>query len=93
MKKNKQKATQWIPEEDVMELGWKPLGSRWYIKEAPPELPYWSYARLRIWPDISFIKAYRGDRDDYNCEQEYLFQGIIKNKEDLKTIMKLTLTA
>lgn len=69
--------------------GWKHVGSGWYgLVEVPGELGYWTYVRLRLWGENTFIKGYRGDPDNTKTEQEHLFQGNIKNQSELKFLMK-----
>lgn len=78
-----------IQQEEFESLGWEHLGSQWYnLKDVPGKLGYWNYVRLRKWGDNSCIIAFRSNPDsEFESEQTHLFQGDVKNKEDLKKLM------
>lgn len=75
--------------DDIESCGFKYLGSGWYeLINVPGSLEYWVYVRLRIWEPKSFIIGYRGNPNEYpECEQEFLFQGSIRNISELKELM------
>lgn len=82
-----------LDQQDCEELGWEHIGYQWYnLKVVPGKLGYWAYVRLRLEGDNSFIKAYRYDpknmQEDIQ-EKDYLFKGTIRNKSELKQVMKL----
>jgi hypothetical protein len=81
----------YLDKEDIESLGWEHLGSGWYnLKVVPGSLGYWNYVKLRKWQDNNiFIEGYRGDPIVYeNTEHQKLFDGNIKNKSELKRLMK-----
>ncbi len=78
--------------QDCKELGWDTKGSGWFnLKEVPGSLGHFLHVRMRLFGDRSFIKAYRYDPEQSQPEhdEEYLFQGTIRNKSELKKIMQL----
>ena len=83
-----------LDQKDCEELGWEHIGSQWYqLKDVSGELGHWLYARFRKWGDNSFIKGYRSNPKDSNDslnEQEFLFSGNIRNKSEMKILMKQT---
>lgn len=80
-----------LDQTDIESLGYEHLGSQWYnLKNVPGSLEYYLYVRLRKWTDNKIlILAYRFDPSisEYN-EEQYLFDGIIKNKSELEVLMK-----
>jgi len=80
----------YLNKKDIIELGFKDNGlssSRhdyFFRMDAPGKLGYWTEIALDFrWgiEDIS-IKGFRGN------EEDYLFRGIIKNKSELKKLLK-----
>ncbi len=85
----------YLDKQDFEELGWEDLGSGWYnLKEVSGELSHFCYVRFRVWGTNSFIKAYRYDPTnrphELENDEDFLFQGNIKNKSQLKIIMQQT---
>ena len=79
-----------LDQEDLESLGWKYNGSGWYdLIKVPGSLGYFTHVKFKFWGKETMIKAYRGE--PINCpeeEQQHLFVGEIKNKSELKRIMK-----
>lgn len=80
----------YLESKGIEELGWEILGSDWYnLISVSGELGYFNYVRLKLFGKNSFIKGYRANPiTSPKTEQEYLFQGEIKNKSELKKLMK-----
>mgnify|MGYP001567459844 CR=1 FL=1 len=81
----------YLDKEDIESLGWEHIGSGWYnLKVVPGSLGYWNYVRLRKWQKNElFIRGYRNDpSENEDTENEMLFTGNIKNKSELKKLMK-----
>lgn len=80
----------YLDKEDLEELGWESLGMGWYnLKKVPGSLGYWTHVRYKEWGDASAIIAYRGE-PNIAVEDEHLFVGSIKNKGEMKKLMKQT---
>lgn len=79
-----------LDQEDLESLGWKYNGAGWYdLIKVPGSLGYFTHVKFKFWGKETFIKAYRGEPN--TCpdeEQQHLFVGEIKNKSELKRIMK-----
>lgn len=81
----------YLDKEDIESLGFKSKSPRsdmkhhhYFWKDAPGKLGYWTEVSIDFrwgYKDIS-IKGVRG------YENDYLFRGIIKNKSELKQILK-----
>lgn len=84
----------YLDKQDIEECGWDTIGSAWYnLKEVPGKLGYFLYVRVRFFNNEALIKAYRYDPKDTPSdiqEEATLFGGVIKNKSELKKIMKMT---
>lgn len=86
----------YLDKEDIESLGFESIGSGWYnLKVVPGSLGYFLYVRLQRWGEKTYIKAYRQDpaTTDFDkceyCDKEDLVSGaIIKNKSELKKLMK-----
>lgn len=71
-----------ISNEELESLGWKHYGFGWYDYTGDcGGLGHWFEVKLRMWGDASFIKAIRGE------EEEYLYQGKLGDKEYLEKLM------
>lgn len=87
----------YLDEDDLIELGWKRIGGKWHkykwyeLINISEKLGYFNYVIFRNYGERSFIIAYRGDPNKYpKCDEQHLFEGIIKNKSEMKRIMKQT---
>lgn len=77
-----------LDSEDLQELGWEPKGTGWYnLKVVPGALGYWTHVMFHQWGDDSPIIAYRG-KPETAIEEQHLFVGNIRNKSELKKLMK-----
>lgn len=77
-----------LDSEDLEELGWEPLGSAWFnLKKVSGELGYWTHVRMSRIGGGELIIGYRGEpRTD--TEEGILFDGDVRNKSELKKLMK-----
>jgi hypothetical protein len=83
-----------LSREEIESSGWKHIGGDWYsLKEVPGQLPYFLHVRLRKWKgDELFIDAFRSDPSIYPDQEEEkgrLFDGVIKNVDELLLLMKM----
>lgn len=82
----------YLDREDIEQCGWISMGSAWYdLKDVPGKLGYYLYVRMRFFDGKALIKAYRYDPKNTPSdvqEEGTLFDGVIKNKSELKKIMK-----
>ena len=81
-----------IDQEDIESLGFKHKGGGWYVKDAPGKLGHWTQIVLRTWKTTDegreiFIKGKRGPWNSEDAEEQHLFDGIIRNKSELKRIL------
>ena len=79
----------YLDKEDIESLGFKEKSLKYYIFNEPSgKLPYWNKVILDFrwsYKDISII----GIRaDDLGMEEGILFRGNIKNKSELKKLLK-----
>tara|TARA_R110000764_G_scaffold139641_1_gene227706 strand:- start:1843 stop:2238 length:396 start_codon:yes stop_codon:yes gene_type:complete len=72
-----------LDREDVESLGFNALGSGWYQYRHGVMVPYWTKLKVRTWKGNEVIIS--GWREE---EHGILFQGIIKNKSELKKVLK-----
>lgn len=76
--------------QDIESLGWKEKGRKYYYIELPASYPYYLYAILDFrwgYDDIS-IDVMRSHEHRIEGEQERIFRGCIKNKSELKKLLK-----
>lgn len=83
----------YLDKEDIESLGFESLGSGWYnLIRVPGKLGYFLYVRMRVFHKQVTIKTYRADPKKYQNEdineEQYLFDGTIKNKSELKKLMQ-----
>lgn len=83
----------YLDKEDIENLGFESIGSAWYnLEEVSGELGYWCYVRMRFFNGDCLIRAYRYDPKTIvtfdKDETQILFDGVIKNKSELKKLMK-----
>lgn len=79
----------YLDKEDIESLGFKELANNWFFKDAPGKLAYWTQVIIdfrwmekeKPYKDISILGA-RGKEDDI------IFRGNIKNKSELKKLLK-----
>ena len=80
----------YLDQEDLESLGWKYNGSGWYdLIDVPGSLGYFTHVKFHFWGKETTIIAYRGEPINAT-EEQHLFVGEIKNKSELKRIMKQT---
>ena len=74
----------YLDKEDIESLGFTSNYKKYYKIDAPGKLRYWTEVHLdfRLGIEDIIIKGFRGEENDY------LFRGIIKNKSELKRLMK-----
>lgn len=74
----------YLDKEDIESLGFEETSIRQYIINACGDLPYWTHAVIDfIWKDDISIIGKRGQ------EVGILFRGKIKNKSELKKLLKM----
>ncbi len=73
----------YLDREDIIEFGFRDLGSQWYDISPSGQLKHWTKVKLRKWVGNEvYITGWRGDH-----ESEPLFSGEVKNKSELKRIL------
>ncbi len=80
----------YIDQEDIEECGFKHIGSGWYEKhydKFEESINPWFFIRIRKWKDQELDIWGVRDEDD----KSLLFRGKIKNKSELKKILKMVL--
>lgn len=76
--------------EDIIDLGWREKHRKYYYIELPASYPYYLYAILDFrwgYEDIS-IDVVRSHEYRNEDDQERIFRGVIKNKSELKKLLK-----
>lgn len=75
----------YLDEEDIEDLGFSEKYNNYFIKQAPGNIGYFTEIALdfRFGYDKITIKGLRGS------EEEFFFQGKVKNKSELKKLMEM----
>lgn len=83
--------TKYLDEDDVKELGWEHLWNNYYsLKTVPAGLAPFKYVILSIYNQNCIIAAYIENPRMYDEQNENKrFNGRIKNKSELKKVMKM----